>query len=127
MVALTEAEAEEMVQGLTRVLGGAVEEGEVQCAFAGHGEVGNLVEPGHAARDVCEGKLGRIQPRERVESAGHRLPIQDGGSGLAERGGAIAVVHFHDNGSVGARSFAAGNFPRVGEPELARAGINLHQ
>ncbi len=86
-----EAEAEEIVEGLTGLAGGAVEEGDIEGGFGGELSGREVFHVGHAGVEVVEGKPTCINLREKFESAGNIFMVTAGGGGFAEASGSVVV------------------------------------
>jgi len=122
-----EAEPEEIVERLAGAFGGAIEQREVEGALHGEGNFRDALEKLHAAGDVGEGKPGGIELGEDGQDGLDGLAVEGRRGGFADGRDTSGIGHFHYHSPVDARSFAAGNFPRVSELELARAGADFHQ
>ena len=63
---------------------------------------------------------------EKEEDALGGLAIQRRGRGFPDGAHAVRIHEFHDDGAMGAGTFGAGDFPGIGEPQLARTGGQFH-
>ena len=123
------AEAEEIKKRLPCMFGRAIQQRNIQHAFGGKGNARHRFQKFHASRNVAERKFVRVELLQKFQNAWSRFSVQSRRRRFTDGMNARRIRQFNNHGlmrSGTCAAYAAGDFPRIGEPQLDLAGVEFH-